>query len=546
MVRPDRTAAWFTLSEHAVDMRAHHMRDLFAEDADRFQRFSLHACGISLDYSKNRITEETLELLFQLAHERDVEGQRKHMFEGRRINQTEHRAALHTALRSPLDSDVYVQGENVMPKVASVMERIRTLSNGVREGRIRGATGKLITDVVNIGIGGSHLGPQLAVEALGPHTSPLLNMHFLSGVDRSALEDLFAEITWDQTLFIVSTKSFSTQETMMNALSARAWFLECGGSEDDIQKHFVAVSSAPDKAEAFGISPDNVYEMWDWVGGRFSIWSAIGLPVALSVGVDGFEAMLRGAHEMDQHFLNAPMDRNMPMILAMLGVWYINFHGVHSHAVVPYTQLLQQFPHYLQQLDMESNGKGTTMEGETLYYATAPVIWGGTGTSVQHSFFQRLHQGSGFVPVDFIAMTEPNVAIDPRNATLLAHCFAQSEALMLGKTEADVRAEMAEAGESQNEIDRLAPHRSFLGDRPSNTLLLKWLDPKTLGALIALYEHKVFVQGAIWNIDSFDQWGVELGKTLAVDIERALRGKETGRTFDTSTASLIRLARGVD
>ena len=543
-VSPDQTAAWKALERHAEQMRGVHMRDLFAADPDRFSRFSLRACNILLDYAKNRITEETQHLLFALAREVDVEGWRQRMFEGSQVNATEHRAVLHTALRTPHDAEVFVQGENVIPKVADVQKRMRRLCEKVREGRIRSATGKLITDVVNIGIGGSHLGPQLAVEALRPYASPLLNIHFLSGVDRTAFDDLLAHIHWDQTLFIIGSKSFSTQETMMNAIAARAWFLDCGGTEEDIPHHFVAVSSRPDRAKEFGIPAENVYEMWDWVGGRYSMWSAVGLPIALALGMNGFEALLKGAHEMDQHFLNAPMEHNMPIILALLGVWYGNFHGVDAHAVVPYTQLLQGLPAYLQQLDMESNGKGTTLEGMAVDYATAPVIWGGVGTGVQHSFFQKLHQGVGFVPVDFIAATEPNVAIDPRNAALLANCFAQSEALMVGKTEAEVRAEMQAAGKSAEEIDRLAPHKTFSGNRPSNTVLIQWLDPKTLGALIALYEHKVFVQGVLWNIDSFDQWGVELGKTMAQDIGQALRGKAVSRSFDSSTQGLLNAARG--
>ena len=544
MSRPKPTQAWIALEAHAERMRNVHMRDLFAADPDRFKRFSTRSCGILLDYAKNRITSETLNLLFELAQETDVEGQRQRMFEGKRINETEHRAALHTALRAPLDSKIAVQGEDVMPKIATVQERMRQLSDEVREGVRRGATGKLITDVVNIGIGGSHLGPQLVVEALLPYASPTVNVHFLSGVDRATLDKLLSGLSWERTLFIVSSKSMSTQETMMNAITARAWFLERCNDACDIAKHFVAVTSRPDKAVDFGISESNVFEMWDWVGGRYSLWSAVGLPMALSIGMDGFEALLAGAHEMDQHFLNTPMNRNMPIILALLGVWYVNFHGVRSHAVVPYTQLLRSLPDYLQQLDMESNGKSVTLDGDPVAYATGPVIWGGTGTGAQHSFFQKLHQGEGFVPVDFIATSEPNVAIDARNAALLANCFAQSQALMHGKTELEVRTEMDAAGEPVSEIDRLAPHKTFPGDRPSNTLLLKWLDPKTLGALIALYEHKVAVQGFIWHIDSFDQWGVELGKTLSREIGDALKGRTTTYPFDSSTIGLIKASRG--
>ena len=544
MVRSKPAQAWIALEAHAERMHGVHMRDLFATDPNRFGQFSMSCCGILLDYAKNRITRETLELLFELARETDVEGLRQRMFEGRRINETEHRAALHTALRAPLGSKIAVQGENVMPKIAKVQERMRQLSDDVREGVRRGATGKLITDVVNIGIGGSHLGPQLMVEALIPYASPTLSVHFLSGVDRATLDKLLSGLSWERTLFIISSKSMSTQETMMNAIAVRAWFLERCNDNCDVDKHFVAVTSRSDKAADFGISESNVFEMWDWVGGRYSLWSAVGLPMAMSLGMDGFEALLAGAHEMDRHFLNAPMDRNMPIIMALLGVWYVNFHGVRSHAVVPYSHLLRRLPDYLQQLDMESNGKGVTLEGETVSHATGPVIWGGVGTGAQHSFFQRLHQGEGFVPVDFIAASEPNVALDQRNATLLANCFAQSQALMRGKTEQEVRAEMQAAGEMVSEIDRLAPHKVFPGDRPSNTLLLKWLDPKTLGALIALYEHKVAVQGFIWQIDSFDQWGVELGKTLASEIGNALKGRTATDHFDSSTCGLIDAARG--
>ena len=542
--RPKPTQAWIALEAHAERMRDVHMRDLFAADPKRFERFSTRTCGILLDYAKNRITPETLNLLFELAQETDVEGQRQRMFEGRQINETEHRAALHTALRAPLDSSVTVQGEDVMPKISAVLERMRRLSDDVREGVHRGATGKLITDVVNIGIGGSHLGPELIVEALIPYASPTLNVHFLPGVDRATLNKLLSKLSWERTLFIVSSKSMSTQETMMNAITARAWFLERCNNDCDLAKHFVAVTSRPDKAADFGIAEDNVFEMWDWVGGRYSLWSAVGLPMAMSLGMDGFEALLAGAHEMDRHFLNAPMQENMPIIMALLGVWYVNFHGVRSHAVVPYTNLLRRLPDYLQQLDMESNGKRVHLGGETVDHATGPVIWGGTGTGAQHSFFQRLHQGEGFVPVDFIATSDPNVALDPRNAVLLANCFAQSQALMHGKTGQQVRAEMQAAGETPEEINRLAPHKTFPGDRPSNTLLMQWLDPRTLGALIALYEHKVAVQGFIWQIDSFDQWGVELGKTLATEIGNALKGKTTPDHFDSSTTGLIRATRG--
>lgn len=528
------------LKSHAQQMQAVHMRDMFAQDPTRFDQFNIRVGSIFLDYSKNRITPETVSLLFQLAHETQILRHRTEMFEGLEINETEQRAALHTALRSPLDQEILVHGHNVMKDIADVQNRMRTFTEGIRSGRICGAGGKRITNVVNIGIGGSHLGPQLAVQALTPYTTPSLNIHFISGVDPSLVNDVLSRLHWDQTLFIISSKSFSTLETKMNAMTARQWFLESGGTENDIPHHFIAVSSRPDMAGEFGIAPENVYEMWDWVGGRYSMWSAVGMPIALALGMDGFLELLTGAHDMDRHFVAAPMESNMPIILALLGVWYINYLGVSAHAIVPYTELLEDFPAYLQQLDMESNGKRTSLTGTAISYSTAPIIWGGAGTGVQHSFFQRLHQGVEFVPVDFIAKNVSSGTLDEGNRALLANCFAQSQALMRGKEIHEVRSEMAQNDFSSEDIDFLSPHRSFPGNRPSNTLLLDDLSPRTLGALIALYEHKVAIQGFVWNIDSFDQWGVELGKSLATEIDDALLGHTQGESLDASTAGLIR------
>ena len=534
-----QSPAWKALAAHGQAFKQVHMRDLFVQDPARFDKFSLGAVGLFLDYSKNRITAETLSLLTALARQAGVEAKRNAMFAAEKINSTENRAVLHVALRNRSDRPIVVDGEDVMPQINAVLVRLRRWTNAVRSGEWRGHTGKRITDVVNIGIGGSDLGPYMVCEALTPYGHPEITMHFVSNVDGTHIAETLKRVNPETALFVVASKTFTTQETLTNAGTARAWFLESGAAEAAIAQHFVAVSTNEQAVRAFGIDPANMFEFWDWVGGRYSLWSAIGLPIALYIGMDRFEQLLSGAHAMDQHFLDAPLEANMPVILALLGIWYVNFFGADSHAIAPYDQYLHRFPAYLQQLDMESNGKSTTLDGERVDYATGPVIWGEPGTNGQHAFFQLLHQGSRLIPADFIASVETHNPIGRHHEILLANCFAQTEALMRGKTASEVRSELEAQGLSGVALDRLTPHKVFEGNRPTNTLLLQKLDPESLGALIALYEHKVFVQGAIWEINSFDQWGVELGKQLARAIEPELGSITAVTGHDCSTNGLI-------
>lgn len=515
------------------------MRDLFAKDPRRFEKFSLEACGILLDYSKNRITEKTMRLLVALARETDVEGWRDRMFAGVKINVTEQRAVLHVALRNRANRPILVDGKDVMPEVNMVLEKMRAFSEAVREERWRGYTGKPITDVVNVGIGGSDLGPAMVTEALKPYAKNTLRDHFVSNVDGTHLAEVLKRVHPETTLFIISSKTFTTQETLTNARSARAWFLDATGDESAIARHFVALSTNAKEVAAFGIDVNNMFEFWDWVGGRYSLWSAIGLSIAIAIGFENFEDLLTGAFEMDEHFRTAPLERNMPVILALLGIWYRNFFGAESYAVLPYDQYLHRFPAYLQQLDMESNGKSVSRNGKRVDYATGPVLWGEPGTNGQHAFFQLLHQGTALVPADFIAPIETHNPIGEHHAILLSNFFAQTEALMRGKTEREVKEEMRREGFSRKDIERLLPHRVFEGNRPTNTLLLQKVTPHSLGALIALYEHKVFVQGIIWNVNSFDQWGVELGKQLAKVILPELTSPAPAGVHDSSTNGLI-------
>lgn len=515
------------------------MRDLFAKDPRRFEKFSLEACGILLDYSKNRITEKTMRLLVALARETDVEGWRDRMFAGEKINVTEQRAVLHVALRNRANRPILVDGKDVMPEVNMVLEKMRAFSEAVREERWRGYTGKPITDVVNVGIGGSDLGPAMVTEALKPYAKNTLRDHFVSNVDGTHLAEVLKRVYPETTLFIISSKTFTTQETLTNARSARAWFLDATGDESAIARHFVALSTNAKEVAAFGIDVNNMFEFWDWVGGRYSLWSAIGLSIAIAIGFENFEDLLTGAFEMDEHFRTAPLERNMPVILALLGIWYRNFFGAESYAVLPYDQYLHRFPAYLQQLDMESNGKSVSRNGKRVDCATGPVLWGEPGTNGQHAFFQLLHQGTALVPADFIAPIETHNPIGEHHAILLSNFFAQTEALMRGKTEREVKEEMRREGFSRKDIERLLPHRVFEGNRPTNTLLLQKVTPHSLGALIALYEHKVFVQGIIWNVNSFDQWGVELGKQLAKAILPELTSPVSAGVHDSSTNGLI-------
>jgi glucose-6-phosphate isomerase len=535
------TASYQSLQTHAQDAQQWQMRDLFAQDPQRFERLSSEAAGLFLDYSKNRLDGRTLALLANLARERGVERLRDAMFAGEKINLTEDRAVLHTALRAPKDKQITVDGQDVTADVHSVLARIKTFSDAVRSGQWRGHTGKEITDIVNIGIGGSDLGPKMVCLALRQFAHPRLTMHFVSNVDGHDMDAALSRVNPETTLFIIASKTFTTAETMMNANTARSWFLK-HASEQALAKHFVAVSTNVEAIKKFGIDPDNMFPFWDWVGGRYSVWSAIGLPVALCVGYGYFADFLAGAHALDEHFRTAPVEQNLPMILALVGFWNREFLGCPSVSIAPYHQDLNRFPAYLQQLDMESNGKRVTRAGDTITdYETCPVIWGDVGTNGQHAYFQLLHQGTDVTPIDFIAALRPAHEFHNHHAALLANCFAQSEAFMKGKTADEVRADLA--GQDPAEIERLVPHKTFPGNRPSNTILMEYLTPATLGALIALYEHKTFVQGALWDVNSFDQWGVELGKVLAKKIEAELNGEAQPAQHDGSTNGLIARAR---
>jgi glucose-6-phosphate isomerase len=537
-----KTPAWSALVVHRAKTIKLHMADEFSLDAQRAQTFSIEAAGVFLDYSKNLINRDTLRLLLDLAHERGVTTQCDAMLAGARINVSENRSVLHMALRNPAGSlRRYVfDGEDVGGPVQHELSHIKAFSNQVRDGLWRGHTGREITDVVNIGIGGSDLGPFMVCEALREFVHPRLTMHFVSNVDGAHLEQALSKLSAETTLFIVASKTFTTQETLTNATSARAWFYAQGGTEADVAQHFVAVSTNAAAVAAFGIDTANMFEFWDWVGGRYSLWSAIGLSIAIAVGSENFEQLLAGAHDMDEHFVSAPLAQNMPALLALMGVWNVNFCGAASQCIAPYAQNFHRLPAYLQQLEMESNGKSVDRDGNPLTVPACPVIWGEPGTNGQHAFFQLLHQGTSVIPVDFIACTRGNGRLTAHHRLLLANCFAQSEALMLGKTETAVRDELRAQGKNAAEIYALAAHKVFTGNRPSNTILLDALTPKSVGALIALYEHKTFVQGVIWGVNSFDQWGVELGKQLAKTIDAELKNGAVSDAHDGSTQALMR------
>ncbi len=529
--------AWQALTAHQTIISQQTMRKMFRTDPARFEQFSLQLDGLLLDYSKNILTQETLALLLNLARQFKLDEWIARMFNGEKINSSEQRAVLHTALRAPHGTTVYMDGRDVMPDVLRVRDHMRRFSEAVRNGSLRGHSGKPFSDVVNIGIGGSALGPLMACSALKPYGSAHLNAHFVSNVDATDLVETLKHLSPETTLFIVSSKTFTTQETLANAHSARAWLVDQLG-EQAVGKHFVAVSTNLAATSKFGITPDNVFEFWDWVGGRYSLWSAIGLPIALHIGMDNFERLLAGAHAMDTHFRETPFERNMPVIMGMLGIWYTNFFNAGSYAILPYDQYLHRFPAYLQQLEMESNGKRVDRDGHEVDYATAMAIWGEPGTNGQHSFYQLIHQGTRMVPADFLAPITSHNPLGEHHAMLLANCFAQTEALMLGKTTDEARAELVAQGLSGAALEALLPYKIFPGNRPSNTLLFDQLDPYTLGMLIALYEHKVFVQSVVWNINPFDQWGVEFGKQLAGKLLPELQGKQ-GSAHDASTNGLI-------
>ena len=537
------SAAWQALSLHQKDIRKKTMRDMFAADSARFDKLSLQINGLLLDYSKNLITEETLTLLLNLARQSKLHEWIERQFNGDKINTSEARAVLHTALRSPRNANVALDGKNVIADVHRVLDHMRRYSEDVRSGAVRGHTGKKIRHLVNIGIGGSALGPLMACEALKHYGSADLTAHFVSNVDATDIAETLKQLDPETTLFIISSKTFTTQETITNARTARAWLVEHLGSEAAVAKHFAAVSTNLSETSKFGIDPENVFEFWDWVGGRYSLWSAIGLPIALYIGMENFERLLSGGHAMDEHFRQAPLEKNMPVILAMLGIWYGNFFAVGSYAILPYDQYLQHFPAYLQQLEMESNGKRIDRSGNLIDYDTHFTVWGEPGTNGQHSFYQLIHQGTRMVPTDFLAPLSSHNPIGEHHTMLISNCFAQTEALMLGKTETEARAELQQQGLSSNAIEALLPYKIFPGNRPSNTLLFDKLDPYTLGMLIALYEQKIFVQSVIWNINAFDQWGVEFGKQLANKLLPELRAHETVTTHDASTNNLINLFR---
>jgi glucose-6-phosphate isomerase len=534
------TAPFRALAVHWQEMGGQHLRALFEADPHRFDKFSARCGDLLLDYSKNRVTERTMMLLLQLAEEAELEQWRDKMFGGEKINVTEGRAVFHVALRNRSDRPMVVDGEDVMPRVRAVLAHMGQFTDDVRSGNWKGFTGEAITDVVNIGIGGSDLGPAMVTEALRPYWHSRLRAHFVSNVDGTHLAETLRGLNAATTLFVVASKTFTTQETLTNAHSARKWLVDALGDDAAVARHFVALSTNAEAVTAFGIDRANMFEFWNWVGGRYSLWSAIGLPIALVIGMDRFEELLAGGHEMDEHFRTAPLSSNLPVIMALLGVWYHTFGGAESHAILPYDQYLHRFAAYFQQGDMESNGKSVDRQGQPVAgYSTGPIVWGEPGTNGQHAFFQLLHQGTRLVPADFLAPAQSHNPIGAHHPILMANFFAQTEALMKGKTLQEAEIELQGQGKSDDEIARLAPHKVFRGNRPSNTILFTKLTPHVLGQLVALYEHKIFSQGIIWNINSFDQWGVELGKQLAKAILPELEGDQPVANHDSSTNGLI-------
>ncbi|MCF6265057.1 MAG: glucose-6-phosphate isomerase [Desulfuromusa sp.] len=539
-----RLPAWQALLDHHQSIENLHLRDLFSEDLQRFEKFSLKFDDILFDFSKHRITDTTLELLIDLAKQAGLQEKIDKMFAGEKINTTEQRPVLHIALRNRSNHPILVDGQDIMPQVNAVLEKMRRFTGQVRDGHWLGATGQPITDIVNIGIGGSDLGPLMVTEALKPYGHKRLNVHFVSNVDATHLTETLNPLNAETTLFLIASKTFTTQETMTNAHSAKQWLVDRIKAKDAVARHFVALSTNLELVRQFGINPDNMFEFWDWVGGRYSLWSAIGLSIALYIGMDRFEELLAGAHQIDEHFRTVPFDKNIPVIMGMLGIWYNNFFGAESHAILPYDQYLHRFPAYFQQSDMESSGKKVTVSGEQVNYSTGPIIWGEPGTNGQHAFYQLLHQGTKLVPCDFLAPIESQNPLGEHQKILLSNFFAQPEALMKGKTAEEARSELEADGLSLQQIVDLLPHKVFPGNRPSSSFLFQKLTPRTLGTLIAFYEHKIFTQGAIWNINSFDQWGVELGKQLAKKILPELAPKQqTISSHDSSTNGLINYYR---
>ncbi|MFP6156756.1 glucose-6-phosphate isomerase [Helicobacter pylori] len=529
------------LLKHYEEIKEMHMRDWFSKDKERASRYFVQLESLSLDYSKNRLNDTTLKLLFELANDCSLKEKIEAMFKGEKINTTEKRAVLHTALRSLNDTEILLDNMEVLKSVRSVLKRMRAFSDSVRSGKRLGYTNQVITDIVNIGIGGSDLGALMVCTALKRYGHPRLKMHFVSNVDGTQILDVLEKINPASTLFIVASKTFSTQETLTNALTARKWFVERSGDEKHIAKHFVAVSTNKEAVQQFGIDEHNMFEFWDFVGGRYSLWSAIGLSIMIYLGKKNFNALLKGAYLMDEHFRNAPFESNLPVLMGLIGVWYINFFQSKSHLIAPYDQYLRHFPKFIQQLDMESNGKRISKKGETIPYDTCPVVWGDMGINAQHAFFQLLHQGTHLIPIDFIASLDKKPNAKGHHEILFSNVLAQAQAFMKGKSYEEALGELLSKGLDKDEAKDLAHHRVFFGNRPSNILLLEKISPSNIGALVALYEHKVFVQGIIWDINSFDQWGVELGKELAVPILQELEGHKSNAYFDSSTKHLIEL-----
>lgn len=538
MAKSGRKAAFAALETHKKRLNKTPMREMFAADPARFEKFSAKAGDILLDYSKNRIDADVMAALFDFARQVDLEARRDAMWGGEHINITEDRAVEHMALRYQGDKAVPIDGKDVMPDVRDVLGRMKVFSDQVRDGSIRGATGEQFTDVINIGIGGSDLGPAMVTLALAPYTRADLRVHYVSNVDGAHIHDTLKGLDPKRTMFIVASKTFTTDETMTNAATARKWIAE-GVGEEGVSDHFAALSTNLPACDAFGIKQDRIFGFWDWVGGRYSVWSAIGLPIAIAVGFENFEKFLNGAAEMDAHFLSAPLEKNLPVIMGLIGVWYRNVWDFSTQAVLPYDQRLSRFAAYLQQQDMESNGKSVTLNGKQVDWSTGPIVWGEPGTNGQHAFYQLIHQGTDVIPCDFLIAANPHEHLPPHHAKLVANVLAQSEALMLGKTEDEVEDELKAQGLDKARIKELTPHKVFPGNRPSNTIMYSQLTPETLGSLIALYEHKVFVQGTIWNVNSYDQWGVELGKQLAKALLPKVEGTASSDGHDSSTRGLL-------
>ena len=538
-INPAKTKSWEKLTDHYEVMKSVHMKNLFAEDPERFKKFSIRFNDILVDYSKNIITGETIKLLIGLAGETGLKDTIKKMFTGKKINETENRAVLHIALRNRENTPIYVDGNDVMPEVNAVLEKMKDFSSRVISGEWKGFTKKKVSDIVNIGIGGSDLGPVMVTECLKPYAKQGLSVHFVSNVDGTHITETLKSLNPETTLFLIASKTFTTQETMTNAFSARDWFLTHAKDQAHIAKHFVAISTNTNEVEAFGIDKDNMFKFWDWVGGRYSLWSAIGLSIACYIGYKSFSELLQGAFEMDRHFEQTPFEENIPVILALIGIWYNNFFGAQTEVILPYDQYMHRFPAYFQQGNMESNGKSVDRNGKKSDYQTGPVIWGEPGTNGQHAFYQLIHQGTKLIPADFLAPAISHNPIGEHHNILLSNFFAQTEALLNGKTKEEVNDELKSGGKSDEEIQKLLPHKVFEGNRPTNAILFRKLTPGVLGSLISMYEHKIFVQGVIWNIFSFDQWGVELGKQLAKKILPELMDDRSVVSHDSSTNGLI-------